>query len=67
MIRARICQDLAFLGIVLDEPRNASNAPLISTDQARVQVRVIPTDEESMMAKYAARLLASSSLEVASG
>ena len=59
VIRARICQDLAFLGIVLDEPRNTSNAPLISTDQARVQVRVIPTDEESMMARYAARLLTS--------
>ena len=61
VIRARICQGLGFLGIAVDEPRNASTAPLISTDQARVQVRVIPTDEESMMAKYAARLLSSTS------
>ena len=61
VIRTRICQDLAFLGIVLDESRNASSASLISTDQARVQVRVLPTDEASMMARDAARLLASSS------
>jgi acetate kinase len=59
VIRARICQGLAFLGIVLDEPRNASSAPRISTDEARTQVRVIPTDEESMMAKDASRLLSS--------
>jgi acetate kinase len=57
-IRARVCEGLAFLGIDLDAPRNASSAPLISTDPARVQVRVIPTDEESMMARYAASLLA---------
>ncbi|MGP0064124.1 MAG: acetate/propionate family kinase [Isosphaeraceae bacterium] len=57
-IRARICEGLAFLGIDLDGPRNASRAPLISTDHGRVQVRVIPTDEESMLAKDAARVLA---------
>jgi acetate kinase len=57
-IRARIGEGLGFLGIVLDESRNASGAPLISTDQALVQVRVIPTDEESMMARAASGLLA---------
>jgi acetate kinase len=57
-IRRRICENLDFLGISLDEGRNASNAPLISTDQARTRVRVIHTDEELVLAKAAARMMA---------
>ena len=55
-IRRRICEGLAFLGIALDEGRNASSALLISTDQGPVKVRVIRTDEELIIAKAAARL-----------
>jgi acetate kinase len=50
-IRARICEGLGFLGIVLDSQHNAQNSLLISTDGAAVQVRVIATDEASMIAK----------------
>jgi acetate kinase len=57
--RARICDGLEFLGIALDDGRNASGAPVISTDGARTQVRAIRTDDESMMAQAAASLLAS--------
>ncbi len=49
--RAAICEGLSFLGITLDEDRNHSNAPLISADDARTPVRVIRTDEESMIAR----------------
>ena len=55
-IRRRICAGLEFLGIALDEGRNASNALLISTDRGPVKVRVIRTDEELMIARAAARL-----------
>ena len=55
-IRLRICAGLEFLGIALDEARNASNALLISTDQGPVKVRVIHTDEELMIARAVARL-----------
>jgi len=55
-IRCRICAGLEFLGIALDEGRNASGALLISTDQAPVKVRVIHTDEASMIARAVARL-----------
>src|SRR5438477_4510836 len=48
-IRARICHGLGFLGIELNEARNAENAPVISKDAARVTVRVIRTDEELMI------------------
>ncbi len=57
-IRRRICAGLEFLGIALDEGRNASSALLISTDQCPVKVRVIRTDEELMIARAAARLTA---------
>jgi acetate kinase len=55
--RAGICDGLAFLGIQIDKGRNQANAPLISTDGARTPVRVIPTDEESMIARETSRLL----------
>ena len=57
-IRRRICAGMGFLGIGLDEDRNASNALLISTDQGPVKVRVIRTDEELMIARAAVRLTA---------
>ena len=57
-IRRRICAGLGFLGIALDDGRNASGAFLISTDQGPVKVRVIRTDEELMIARAAARLTA---------
>jgi acetate kinase len=56
--RQRICQGLEFLGIRLDPGRNQAANPLISPDNTPVAVRVIPTDEESMMARSAAMLLA---------
>ncbi len=56
-IRARICADLEFLGIALHRGRNARGAPLISRDSAPVAVRVIPTDEELMIARSVRRTL----------
>jgi acetate kinase len=49
-IRARICDGLEFLGIELHELRNAQHEPLISTDASSVAVRIIRTDEESVIA-----------------
>jgi len=49
-VRARICDGLQFLGIALREERNARNAPVISSDAGRVTVRVMRTDEESVIA-----------------
>jgi acetate kinase len=49
-IRARICAGLKFLGVELNEARNAQNAALISIDAGPVAVRVIRTDEESVIA-----------------
>jgi acetate kinase len=57
LVRSRICAGLGFLGIELDDARNASNARLVSPDSAPVAVRVIPTDEESVIATLTMRAL----------
>ena len=57
VIRARICDGLGFLGIELDQQRNAANAEQISGKGSRVAVRVIRTDEELIIAKSVCRLL----------
>jgi acetate kinase len=56
-VRARICDGLGFLGIVVDPQRNLANAPLISPNGARVSVHVIATNEELMIAKATSSLL----------
>jgi acetate kinase len=56
-IRARTCEGLGFLGIGLDERRNAANEGVISTAASRVVVRVIRTDEERMIAESVCRVL----------
>jgi acetate kinase len=50
LIRARICEGLDFFGIELHEQRNAENAARISSDASSVAVRVLRTDEESVIA-----------------
>lgn len=57
LIRERICEGMGWLGIELDRARNNANARLISSDLSRSQVLVIPTDEEIVIAKAAAKLL----------
>ena len=52
-IRARVCDGLGFLGIELDPAANAANAAMISV--GAVAVRVIPTDEEAMIARTVSR------------
>ena len=49
-VRERICEGLSFLGVCLDSGRNLRNEAIISTDPADVRVRVVPTDEESVLA-----------------
>ena len=56
-VRARICNGLAFLGIEIDAGQNAANAGIISANRARITVRVIRTDEESMIARTVCRVL----------
>ena len=61
VIRARICAGLDFLGIKLDQATNDRCEPVISMGASRVTVRVIPTDEEAMIAKAVGQLMAQGS------
>ena len=51
--RERICKYLEFLGIKLDKDRNNVRAceALISTDDSKVKLYVVPTNEELMIAR----------------
>jgi acetate kinase len=57
IVRTRICDGLGFLGIELNEKRNAKNSQLISPDAGPVAVRVMHTDEEWMIAETVCRVL----------
>lgn len=56
-IRERICAGLEFLGIAVDTALNQSDAAVISSTASRVSIRVIPTDEEAVIAAAIAALL----------
>jgi acetate kinase len=56
-VRERVCEGLKFLGIRLDPDRNGTHAPVISSDDAAVTVRVVPTDEDLMVARHTRRLI----------
>jgi acetate kinase len=54
VIRSRICAGLEWLGIAVDETRNAAlcgTEGRFDADQSRVQLWVIPTDEELLIAR----------------
>ena len=51
-IRSAVCGRLGWLGLRLDEPANAADADCISAADSRIDVRVIATDEEAMIAHH---------------
>lgn len=57
VVRARICDGLEFLGIIIEEKRNGSKADIISSETSQVTVRVMHTDEEVMIAKSVCQVL----------
>ena len=61
-LRKDACTDLEYLGIKIDDERNAkafrqSDIVKISTDDSKVQVYVIPTNEELVIARDTAALI----------
>jgi len=56
-VRWEVCQGLDYLGIRLDPQRNAENADTISEAGSASTVRVIPTNEDLMIARHARVLL----------
>jgi len=56
-VRREVCARLEFLNVAIDAASNEAHAAVISTPSSRVAVRVIPTDEEIMMARIVRELL----------
>ena len=59
-VRWEVCRGLAYLGVELDPQKNAVHADFISTPKSACTVRVIPTDEDLMIACHTRTLLVSS-------
>lgn len=61
MIRQRVCQQMEWLGLHLDEQQNntlmAGTEGRISADSSRLHAYVIPTDEELLIARDTVRLV----------
>ncbi|WP_456748896.1 acetate/propionate family kinase [Bradyrhizobium sp. USDA 4354] len=56
-IRARVVEQLAWLGAALDPIQNSRHARLISQPGSLIPVYVVPTDEELMIAQHTLSLL----------
>ena len=56
-VRWEVCRGLECLGVRLDGQRNEASADAISTPQSPCTVRVIPTQEDLMIARHTRRLI----------
>jgi acetate kinase len=56
-LRARVCDQLGWLGVGIDQAENARHARLISHSHSLIPVYVVPTDEELMIAQHTLSLL----------
>ena len=57
-VRARICELSQWLGIAIDPVANEEGRIILHTPDSATKVLVIPTNEERMMAKHVAQVLA---------
>jgi len=56
-VRLEVCRGLEFLGIALDTERNEAHADTISSPDGKCAVRVIPTNEDLMIARQTRRVI----------
>ena len=56
-IRAEICEGLEHLGVSIDQVANDRNDDIIGQSRSGCTVRVVPTDEEVVIARHTATLV----------
>jgi acetate kinase len=56
-IRSAVCERLAWLGLRLDDAANAVGDDRISVADSAIEVRIIATDEEAMIAHHTLALI----------
>jgi acetate kinase len=52
LVREKVAEQSAWLGVRIDRAANAADASRIDTADSRVAVAVVPTNEELMIARY---------------
>lgn len=60
VLRKAVCESLTFFGVTLDEERNrvrSSSPRRITTDDSKVEVLVVPTNEELLIARDTYRIV----------
>ena len=59
LVREQVCEGLAWMGVEFDHVRNneVDGLSVISTNQSKVKVMVIPTDEELVITRAARKLV----------
>ncbi len=64
-VRKKVCEGLEFLGIKIDDDKNNSpeKEKIITTDDSKVKVLVVPTNEELIIALDTAEIVAKSMVE----
>ena len=50
-VRQLVCEKLGYLGVSIDDTKNRNNEVSIESQESRVKVAVIPTDEEIVIAR----------------
>lgn len=53
LVRARVCDDMVWIGIAIDPQRNEANETVLSAPLSPVEVMMIPTNEEIVIARAA--------------
>lgn len=56
-VRESVLESMEWIGVDLDRTANRANAQIISSEQSRVRVFVVPTDEEAMIARHTIKAL----------
>jgi acetate kinase len=57
MVRSSVCEGLEFLGISVDENKNSKHEEIISSENSKVKVLRVPTNEELVIALDTAKIV----------
>jgi len=60
-VRSQVCQGLEFLGVGLDGPANRAHEPKLSTKSSKIEVRVVPSEEDRQIARHCRRMMQAAS------
>jgi acetate kinase len=56
-VRGEVCSGLAFLGVATDDEANRAGRSVISAAASKVQVRIVPSQEDRQIARHCRRMM----------